>query len=83
MNLPTLKEYLKDFTVRCAQVDNLEEVLQRVERGECPFPDCGFENNQEFRKMRRFYHRSQDVVKPEIIQLLHEFMLLNKVMEVT
>lgn len=74
MNLPTLEEYFQDFVERCKQVEDLPSVRQRVLNEECPFLDCGFEKNIEFREMRRFYRQNLEILKSKLITLIDELM---------
>lgn len=70
MNLPTLEEYLKDFRERCGGVEDLRGVQQRVLNGECPFLDCNFEKDTNFRSMRRYYRQNLQSLQPMLLHII-------------
>ena len=70
MNLPTLEAYLEDFTLRCSGRADLIIVRERVERGECPFLDCVYNHDAEFRMMRRFYSRNTQMLQSMLLKIL-------------
>jgi len=74
MNLPTLEAYLEDFTLRCSGRADLIIVRERVERGECPFLDCVYNHDAEFRMMRRFYSRNIPMLQSILLSLLDKLL---------
>jgi len=61
MNEPSPQEYMEDFKFRCHDIiikgGDLESVKKAILRKECPFLDCQFERDAEFRRMRRYYRK--------------------------
>lgn len=74
MNLPTLEAYLADFTLRCDGRKDLLIIQERVERGECPFLDCTYEHDANFRMMRRFYSRNIPMLQPLLSNILDKLL---------
>ena len=54
---PTREEYLMDFRERCHRVKDFEILKQNVINRECPFLECDFERDTEFKTMRRYYRK--------------------------
>lgn len=50
-------ECLDHFREYCKKVTNLQLVIDRVKRAECPFLDSEFEKDERFRASRRYYRK--------------------------
>jgi len=77
MNEPSLDEYLSDFNHRCHSVldsgGSLLKVKKAILQKACPFLDCAFEKDAEFRRMRRYYRKAiQNGLMDNLLRIIME-----------